>query len=106
MDSVWTDCRGPRQVDYAGERHGWDGCHGRTGHCGCRRRWLSREENLSEEKATAFQGLKQAELKTSRAWALVDLFREFYEQQTPQQGRAFFQECVCLGVALPIDPDG
>ena len=71
---------------------------------GSRYLWLSREENLSEEKATAFQGLKQAELKTSRAWALVDLFREFYEQQTPQQGRAFFQEWYAWASRCRLTP--
>jgi transposase len=59
---------------------------------GSRYLWLTREENLSEEKAAAFEDLKEAKLKTSRAWALVDLFRDFYEQQTEWQGRAFFKD--------------
>jgi transposase len=59
---------------------------------GSRYLWLTREENLSEEKAAAFENLKDAKLKTSRAWALTDLFRDFYEQRTEWRGRAFFKD--------------
>lgn len=59
---------------------------------GSRYLWLTREENLSDEKAATFEDLKESKLKTSRAWALVDLFRDFFEQQSETQGRAFFKD--------------
>lgn len=59
---------------------------------GSRYLWLSREENISEESAATFEDLKESKLKTSRARALVDLFRDFYEQRSEAQGRAFFKE--------------
>lgn len=58
---------------------------------GSRYLWLTNEENLSEEKAVTFEALKEAQLKTSRAWALADLFRDFYEQWTVARGRKFFR---------------
>lgn len=58
---------------------------------GSRYLWLTNEENLSEEKAVTFEALKESQLKTSRAWALADLFRDFYEQWTVARGRAFFR---------------
>lgn len=54
--------------------------------------WLTREENLSEEKASSFESLKTANLKTSRAWGIRELFREFFEQENAEQGRAFFKD--------------
>jgi transposase len=53
---------------------------------------LRNEENLSETQAATFQDLKTANLKTSRAWAIREMFREFFEQRTEWQGRKFFQE--------------
>lgn len=58
---------------------------------GSRYLWLRNEENLSETQAATFEDLKTANLKTSRAWAIRELFREFFEQRTEWQGRRFFQ---------------
>ena len=54
--------------------------------------WLRREENLSEKQAATFEDLKEANLKTSRAWAIKEMFRDFFEQRTEWQGRRFFKE--------------
>lgn len=59
---------------------------------GSRYLWLTNEEHLSEERAASFEDLKEANLKTSRAWAIREQFREFYEQQTEWRGRRFFKE--------------
>jgi transposase len=58
---------------------------------GSRYLWLTKEENLSEEKAATFAELKHAQLKTARAWAIADLFRDFWEQPGAYTARAFFE---------------
>lgn len=59
---------------------------------GTRYLWLTNEENLSEEQAVSFEALKEANLKTSRAWGIREMFREFFQQKTARQGRAFFKK--------------
>lgn len=59
---------------------------------GSRYLWLTNEENLSEERAATFEELKNAELKTARAWAIRELFRDFWEQPSEFAGRAFFEK--------------
>ncbi len=40
--------------------------------------WLSNEESLGEEFIERFNRLKHADLKVSRAWAIKELFRDFW----------------------------
>ncbi|HHI92078.1 MAG TPA: hypothetical protein ENK04_00980 [Gammaproteobacteria bacterium] len=40
--------------------------------------WLSNETNLGEEFIERFNRLKHADLKVSRAWAIKELFRDFW----------------------------
>ena len=46
---------------------------------GTRYHWLKREDHLTEGTRAAFDELKESELKTSRAWAIKELLREFWE---------------------------
>lgn len=71
---------------------------------GSRYLWLAREENLSDENAAAFEDLKESKLKTSRGWALVDLFRDFYEQRSERQGRAFFKDWYAWASRCRLKP--
>lgn len=59
---------------------------------GSRYLWLTSPEQLSEEKAATMEDLNEANLKTSRALALRELYRNFFEQGSEAQGRAFFQD--------------
>ena len=54
--------------------------------------WLTNEENLSDKQTAKFSDLKEANLKTSRAWAIRELFREFWGQPGEFAGRLFFQD--------------
>ena len=71
---------------------------------GSRYLWLTNEENLSDDKAATFEDLKESKLKTSRAWALVDLFRDFFEQQSERQGRAFFKDWYAWASRCRLKP--
>lgn len=45
---------------------------------GTRFSWLANEENVNEKFVERFNNLKHANLKVSRAWALKELFRDFW----------------------------
>lgn len=57
---------------------------------GTKQLWLFNPENLSEEKWLDFQALKDLELKTSRAWAIKEQFRWFWEYRYAGNARKFF----------------
>lgn len=71
---------------------------------GSRYLWLTREENLSAERAATFDKLRQANLKTSRAWAIRELFREFWEQPGEFTGRLFFGEWYAWASRCRLGP--
>ena len=54
--------------------------------------WLTNTENLTNEKRERFETLKSLKLKTSRAWAIRELFGEFWDQAGPFTGNLFFRE--------------
>jgi transposase len=57
---------------------------------GTKQLWLFNPENLREEKWLEFQPLKDLELKTSRAWAIKEQFRWFWEYRYAGNARKFF----------------
>jgi len=71
---------------------------------GTRYLWLTNEENLSEKQGATFDEIKSAKLKTSRAWALREMFREFYEQPTEAAGREFFKEWYAWASRCRLKP--
>jgi transposase len=71
---------------------------------GSRYLWLTNEENLSEARAATFENLKAANLKTSRAWALREMFRGFYEQSTEAAGREFFKNWYAWASRCQLKP--
>ena len=58
---------------------------------GSKQLWLFNPENLSEEKWLKFEPLKEAQLKTSRAWAIREQFRWFWEYRYAGNAQKFFQ---------------
>lgn len=71
---------------------------------GSRYFWLTNPENLSEERTATFEDLKNANLKTSRAWAIRELFRDFWNQAGPFTGHAFFQEWYAWASRCRLKP--
>lgn len=57
---------------------------------GSRRMWLYNEENLSADARLDFESLRAAELKTSRAWALKEQFRWFWDYTYAGNAKKFF----------------
>ena len=52
--------------------------------------WLFNPENLSDDRWIEFSTLKDQELTTSRAWAIKEQFRWFWEYRYAGNARKFF----------------
>ena len=59
---------------------------------GAKHLFLFNPENLPESRASQFEKLKNADLKTSRAWAMKENFREFWKCNTFQEAAAYFKK--------------
>jgi transposase len=59
---------------------------------GAKHLFLFNPENLPESRAFQFEELKNADLKTSRAWAMKENFREFWKCATFQEVKAYFKK--------------
>jgi transposase len=59
---------------------------------GSRQLWLFNPENLSEERGVKFAALKEETLKTSRAWAIKEQFRGFWEYTYAGNAKKFFKD--------------
>ncbi len=57
---------------------------------GSKQLWLFNPENLSDDRWIEFETLKDQELKTSRAWAIKEQFRWFWEYRYAGNARKFF----------------
>jgi len=58
---------------------------------GTKQLWLFNPENMSEDHWIEFDTLKDQELKTSRAWAIKEQFRWFWEYCYAGNARKFFK---------------
>jgi transposase len=54
--------------------------------------FLFNPENLPESRAAQFEELKNADLKTSRAWAMKENFREFWKCATWREAKDYFKK--------------
>jgi transposase len=54
--------------------------------------FLFNPENLPESRVAQFEELKNADLKTSRAWAMKENFREFWKCATWRQAKDYFKK--------------
>ena len=66
--------------------------------------WLSREEQVSEKAAQRFGELKHAQLKTSRAWALKESFRAFWDYRSQGWGSRHFTAWYSWAIRSRLDP--
>ena len=67
--------------------------------------WLYGWENLPPGHQERFDQLRGQRLKTSRAWAIKEMFRDFWASETVTEGREFFarwygwaQRCPIVGL--------
>ena len=53
--------------------------------------WLRNPENMSTSQRARFDELMTCELNTGVAWALKNIFREFWQSQTELRAEVFFE---------------
>lgn len=59
---------------------------------GTKHLFLFNLENLPESRAAQFDQLKDADLKTSRAWAMKENFRQFWNCSTREEAATYFKK--------------
>ena len=57
---------------------------------GTRQLWLYNLDNLEQEEQERLNALQRAAVKTARAWAIKELFREFWEYSSGAWAKKFF----------------
>lgn len=60
--------------------------------------------NLSQEQAVRFRELRDADLRTSRAWAIKELFRRFWSYRYEGSARRFFREWFAWASRSQLKP--
>jgi transposase len=66
--------------------------------------WLLNEENVSEEFTAQFAGLKRADLKVSRAWAIKELFRDFWTYSYAGWAKRHFEKWYAWAIRSRLEP--
>ncbi len=66
--------------------------------------WLTNEENLKEAFADRFDGLKHADLKVSRAWAIKELFRDFWTYRYAGWAKRHFDKWYSWAIRSRLEP--
>jgi len=71
---------------------------------GSKQLWLYNPENLSDDQWLEFEPLKAQELKTSRAWAIKEQFRWFWEYRYAGNARKFFKQWYGWAARCQLKP--
>jgi transposase len=66
--------------------------------------WLVNEERVSEAFADQFEDLKRADLKVSRAWALKELFRDFWTYSYAGWAKRHFEKWYAWAIRSRLEP--
>lgn len=66
--------------------------------------WLYGWENLPEAHRERFDDLRGQKLKTSRAWAIKEMFRDFWASQTAKEGQEFFRRWYGWAIRSRLEP--
>ncbi len=66
--------------------------------------WLRNPENMYEEQWCLFSNLRDTQLKTSRAWAIKEQFRWFWEYTYTANARKFFDQWYGWAIRSRLEP--
>lgn len=66
--------------------------------------WLTNEENLKESFAETFGNLKHADLKVARAWAIKELFRDFWTYTYAGCAKRHFDKWYSWAIRSRLEP--
>jgi len=71
---------------------------------GSRYLWLVNEENLDAQFGEAFSALKHSDLKVARAWAIKEMFRDFWSYAARGWGRRHFNRWYSWAIRSRLTP--
>jgi transposase len=71
---------------------------------GSKHLWLYSAERVPEESFYEFFALRQAALKTSRAWAIKETLRCLWDQPTPEAGEAWYKKWHAWAIRSRLQP--
>lgn len=71
---------------------------------GTKHSWLFNPENMDEKHWLHFNPLKEMELKTSRAWAIKEQFRWFWEYSYAGNAKKFFKQWYYWATHSRLEP--
>jgi transposase len=71
---------------------------------GTRYIWLHGWENVAPSQQERFKELRGQRLKTSRAWALKELFRDFWTCESTEEGKDFFRCWYNWAIRSRLEP--
>lgn len=66
--------------------------------------WLRNEENLNDKAREEFKDLKGSGLKISRAWALKELYRDFWEYRSAGWAMRFYKSWYSWAIRSRLEP--
>ena len=66
--------------------------------------WLTRAENLSEEKEKTFASLRNSDLKTARAWGIKENLCNLWTYHSPSSARRFFKDWYDWAIRSRLNP--
>jgi len=66
--------------------------------------WLRGWENIPELQRARFDELRGQRLKTSRAWAIKEMFRDFWASPSAEDGRVFFKSWYGWAIRSRLEP--
>ena len=66
--------------------------------------WLTNEENLDKERAEQFAALKKSDLKVARAWAIKEMFREFWDYRYAGWAERHFERWYAWAIRSRLEP--
>lgn len=71
---------------------------------GSRYLWMTNEENQSEDAADRFATLKHTDLKVARAWAIKELFRNFWSYTYAGCAKRFYDQWYSWAIRSRLEP--
>ena len=71
---------------------------------GSKQLWLYGMENLPPDRVAEFERLKEQKLQTSRAWAIKEMFRDFWDCGSIKEGRDFFRRWYDWAIRSRLEP--
>jgi transposase len=71
---------------------------------GSKFQWLANQANLPERYSESFDVLRNSELKVAHAWAIKELFRDFWTYQTADWAKRHVEKGYSWAIRSRLDP--